>query len=125
MLIKKFRIAVVLITSVVAAQTVLATSWEKVCQARDKGLPKTAIAEPEPILADALQNKRYAEAIKALGMKIAFEGNIEGNKPEEKVVRLQAEIAKAPAEMKPMMEAILAHWYWQYFQQNRWRFQQR
>jgi hypothetical protein len=27
--------------------------------------------------------------------------------------------------MKPVMEAILAHWYWQYFQQNRWRFMQR
>ena len=24
-----------------------------------------------------------------------------------------------------MMEAILAHWYWQYFQQNRWRFMNR
>ena len=23
------------------------------------------------------------------------------------------------------MDAILAHWYWQYFQQNRWRFMQR
>ena len=26
---------------------------------------------------------------------------------------------------KEAMEAILAHWYWQYFQQNRWRFLQR
>jgi hypothetical protein len=27
--------------------------------------------------------------------------------------------------MKPVMEAVLGHWYWQYFQQNRWRFMQR
>ena len=58
-----------------------------------------------------MANKKYAEAIKAICLKIAFEGNIEGNKPEEKVIRLQAEIEKAPAEMKPLMEAILAHWY--------------
>ncbi|MCX7009036.1 MAG: hypothetical protein NTY53_17610, partial [Kiritimatiellaeota bacterium] len=62
---------------------------------------------------------------KAICMKIAMEGQVEGNKAEEKIVRLQAEVAKAPAEMQPMMEAVLAHWYWQYFQQNRWRFQQR
>ena len=30
-----------------------------------------------------------------------------------------------PDEMKPTMEVILAHWYWQFFQQNRWRFMQR
>ena len=52
-------------------------------------------------------------------MKIALEGNIQGNKPEEKITRMQAEIAKAPEEMKPVMEAILANWYWHYFLQNR------
>src|SRR5262249_44033434 len=33
--------------------------------------------------------------------------------------------AKAPREMVPVMNTLLAHWYWQYFQQNRWRFMQR
>ena len=27
--------------------------------------------------------------------------------------------------MKPIMQAILANWYWHYFQQNRWRFMRR
>src|SRR5262249_46569959 len=44
---------------------------------------------------------------------------------EERIVRLQAEVEKAPAPMRPAMEAILAHWYWAYYQQNRWRFLQR
>src|ERR1039458_4916941 len=38
---------------------------------------------------------------------------------------LEAEIAKAPKEMAPLMDTLLAEWYWQYFQQNRWRFMQR
>jgi uncharacterized protein YfaS (alpha-2-macroglobulin family) len=99
--------------------------WKEVDEAVNKGLPKTAIEKLEPIIAGAMKDKAYAEAIKAIAKKIALEGNIEGNKPEEKVVRLEAEIAKAPAEMKPVMQAILAHWYWHYFQQNRWRFLQR
>ena len=38
---------------------------------------------------------------------------------------MRAELANRPAEMKPVMTAILAHWYWHYFQQNRGRFTQR
>ncbi|MFH0727334.1 MAG: alpha-2-macroglobulin family protein [Pseudomonadota bacterium] len=99
--------------------------WEKVREAIDKGLSKTAIEEIEPIIAGAMKDNACGEAIKAIGMKIAFEGDIQGNRPEEKIIRLRAEIAKAPEEMKPMMEAILANWYWHYFQHNRWRFMQR
>ncbi len=55
----------------------------------------------------------------------SLEGNIQGNKAEENIVRLEAEIAKAPAEMKPVLQTLLAHWYWSYFEQNRWRFMQR
>lgn len=117
--------AVVVATSRSAAQPPRADRWKKVDEAVNKGLPKTAIGELEPIIADAMKDKAYPEAIKAIAKKIVLEGNIEGNKPEEKVTRMTAAIAAAPAEMHPTMNAILAHWYWHYFQQNRWRFVQR
>jgi hypothetical protein len=99
--------------------------WKKVQEAIQKGLPKTAITNLEPIIQDALNDKAYAEAVKAIGQRIALEGNIQGNKPEEKIVRLEAEIAKAPKEMVPVLDTLLADWYWHYFQQNKWRFMQR
>src|SRR5438132_588001 len=99
--------------------------WKAVEDAVKKGLPKTAITNLEPIITGAMKDKAYAEAVKAIGEKIALEGNVQGNKPEEKITRLEAEIAKAPKEMAPVLETLLAHWYWQYFQQNRWRFMQR
>ena len=99
--------------------------WKKVEEARKNGLPKTAIGELEPIVQGALADKADAEAIKAIGLKIALEGEIQGNKPEERIRRMQAELNKATPRMKPAMEAILAHWYWQYFEENRWRFMQR
>ncbi len=99
--------------------------WKQVDEAVKKGLPKTAIEHLDPIIDSAMKDKAYAEAIKAIGEKIAMEGNIQGNKPEEKITRMQAEIAKAPPEMVPVMDAVLANWYWHYFQQNRWRFMQR
>jgi len=99
--------------------------WKKVDEAVGKGLPKTAIQALEPIIRSALADKAYPEAVKAIAKRIALEGAIEGNKPEERIPRMKAEIAKAPPEVVPVMDALLAHWYWHYFQQNRWRFVKR
>src|SRR6266567_2025039 len=99
--------------------------WKKVDDAVNKGLPKTAVTNLESIIQGALRDKAYAEATRAIGKKIALEGTIQGNKPEEKIIRLEAEIAKAPKEVVPVLDTLLAHWYWHYFQQNKWRFMQR
>ncbi|EEF58020.1 MG2 domain-containing protein, partial [Pedosphaera parvula] len=99
--------------------------WHKVDEAVKKGLPKTALEELEPIIGAALKDKAYGEAAKAIAKKISLEGEIQGNKPEEKITRLQAEIARAPKEIVPLLDTILAEWYWQYFQMNQWRFMQR
>src|SRR5437867_9294335 len=99
-----------------------AADWRRVQEAIDKGLPKTAIEILGPITQGALRDRAWAEAVRAIAQRIALEGTIQGNKPEEKIRRMQAEIARAPAEMRPMMEAILGEWFWQYFRENRWRF---
>jgi len=99
--------------------------WKEVDQAIEKGLPKTAIQALEPIIKQALAAKDYGMAVKAMCRKIVLEGNIQGNKPEEKITRIEAEIAKAPKETVPLLHAIQANWYWHYFQNNRWRFMQR
>jgi hypothetical protein len=99
--------------------------WKEVEEAAKKGLPKTAIEKLGPIIDAAVSEKAFPEAIKAIARKIAFEGQVEGGKVEEKITRLEAEIAKAPKEMVPVMDAILANWYWHYFQNNRYRFLRR
>ncbi len=100
-------------------------AWKKVDEAIEQRLPKTALERIEPILRAALAEDAHAEAIKALGFKISLEAQIQGSRAEERISRLTAEIEKVPAAMKPMMHGLLAHAYWQYFQQNRWRFLQR
>ncbi|MEX0702968.1 MAG: MG2 domain-containing protein, partial [Planctomycetales bacterium] len=99
--------------------------WKQVEEAMGKGLPKTAVEKLEPIIEQAKRDKAWPEAIRAVGLRIALEGNVQGNKPEEKVTRMREAIEGSPAEMRPVMHAILAHWYWHYFQQNRWRILQR
>src|SRR6187401_3197245 len=83
--------------------------WKEVDDAIKKGLPKSAIAALEQIIKEALAEKAYPEAVKAIARKIVLEGNIQGNKPEEKITRMQAELARAPREIKPVLQTILAH----------------
>lgn len=118
-----------LVVFVVSAVAVLAgprqAQWDEVKAAVNHGLPKTAIERLDPIIAGALADKAYAEAIQAIGQKATLQSTIQGNKSEEKIRFLEAELEKAPAAVKPMLETLLAHGYWQYYQQNRWRFLQR
>src|SRR6266566_2692615 len=121
--------AVVLVTMVVNCSLSFAASreaqWKEVEEAVAKGLPKSAAEKLGPIIQGALKDKAWGEATKAIARKIVLEGNIQGNKPEEKITRMQAEIAKAPKEIVPLLDTILANWYWHYYQQNRWRFMRR
>ncbi|MBI3039372.1 hypothetical protein HYY75_10055 [bacterium] len=99
-----------------------AKEWEAVQKAKNDGLPKTAIEKLNPIIESAISDQKFGEALKALCEKIVLEGNIQGNKAEEKVTRLESEIEKADPFMRPLMQVVLARWYWHYYQQNKWRF---
>src|SRR3989475_9899609 len=129
MRIMKRVLGVVLVTMVVNCSLSFAasreTQWKEVEEAVKKGLPKTAIEKLEPIIQGALKDKAWGEATKAIARRIVLEGNIQGNKPEEKITRLETEIGNAPKEIVPLLDTILANWYWHYFQQNRWRFMRR
>ncbi|RXK56854.1 hypothetical protein ESB00_13595 [Oleiharenicola lentus] len=123
----RFSLGLALLLACVTALSAASrkAQWEKVEQARDQKLPQSAIAALEPIIAGAIADKKYAEALKAIGQKNSFERQIQGNKPEEQIAGLLAELTRTPPEMKPAVEALVARWYWIYFQRNRGRFLQR
>jgi uncharacterized protein YfaS (alpha-2-macroglobulin family) len=99
--------------------------WQQVEQARSKGLPKSAAELLTKIYDSAVQDKAFAEATKALCIRIRVEGQI--NQPElpYSIRKLEAELPKLPSELKPMAQVIQAHWFLQYYYQNRWQFGER
>lgn len=99
--------------------------WNKVNEAKSKGLPQTAIEHLDAIYTQAVKAEDMVDAAKALCEKIVQEGNIQGNKPEEKIVRLEEEIAKADSSIKPLLNIILAKWYWHFYNRNTYRFMNR
>ncbi|MBN2400173.1 MAG: hypothetical protein JXI33_07510, partial [Candidatus Aminicenantes bacterium] len=99
--------------------------WQEVNKAKEAGLPKTAIAKLEQILKMTSGPNREKEWLSALTEKIFLEGTVEGNKPEERIKRLQVELAGANVRTRPLLQAVLASWFKHYFEKNRWRFMQR
>lgn len=117
--------ALLLLAMTTLAASPRADRWQQVEAAKQQGLPRTALEALEPLLRDALAEHAWAEAARALCLKIVLEADLEGGRPEEKITRLEAALPPLPAALRPLLETVLAHWYWQYFQQNRWRFLQR
>ena len=99
--------------------------WKKVTEAEGKGLPQTALKEIEPIYEKAIKEKEHAQAIKAICKKVITEGTIQGNKPEEKIIRFEKAISSADKNIQPMLKVILAKWYFHYFNRNRYKFMRR
>jgi hypothetical protein len=59
--------------------------WRQVNDAVQKGLPKTAITNLEPIIAGALKDKAYAEATKAIAKKSRSKETSKATNPRKKL----------------------------------------
>lgn len=99
--------------------------WKGVREAVEQGLPKSAIEKLRQIADAARSEKAFAEAIRATGWSMTLEAQIEGFEPVEVIRRLQKEIPAWPAEARPLLEVLLARWYWNFFQEHRWQFAER
>ena len=99
--------------------------WKIVTQFESKGLPKSALAEVEKIYAKATKNKNHPQIIKTLLHKSKYALVLEEDAQLKIVNDLKKEIVKSSYPSKNILESILADLYWQYFQQNRWKFYNR
>lgn len=99
--------------------------WKRVKKSTNDNLPQSAIKDLDLIIEGTQADQAWPEYIKAVGQRVTLEGTIQGNKPEERVIRLEAAIAKAPPQAVPILNTLLAEYYWQYFQSNQWQFVQR
>jgi len=102
-----------------------AAVWQQVEKALAEGKPKSAAEALAGVEQGAAAERAWAEVARAIATRILAETGDRAPDDPERIVRLAAAIERAPAETKPVLEAIQANWTWGYFQMNRWRFQQR
>ena len=98
-------------------------AWNQVKQHLAKDLPKSAVEVLKTIDQQARGENAWPEAVRATAQRVLLEGRIaEGKDAIGRIKGMDAELAKAPEPMQPMLQTIQALWLWEYFYQNRWQF---
>ncbi|MDB5088164.1 MAG: hypothetical protein JWR09_2158, partial [Mucilaginibacter sp.] len=91
----------------------------------DIGLPKSALKEVDKLESLARADKNAPQQIRAVIYRMTFQSYIEENALIAILSRLKTDINQAEFPVKPVLQSLLAETYWKYYQENRYRFNQR
>ena len=99
--------------------------WKRIQLYEVKSLPKSALKVVDSVYKKAKENNNSPQLIKALIYKSKFVLTLEENAQLKVIQQLKSEIKTTKTPSKNILESVLANLYWQYFQQNRWKFYNR
>ncbi|WP_172505421.1 alpha-2-macroglobulin family protein [Tenacibaculum finnmarkense] len=99
--------------------------WEDVAKLEQQNLPKSALKVVETIYAKADVAKNSPQIIKTLFYKSKFSLTLEENAQLKIINQFKIHIDKSSFPTKNVLENVLANLYWQYFNQNKWKFYNR
>jgi uncharacterized protein YfaS (alpha-2-macroglobulin family) len=91
----------------------------------DIGLPKSALKEVDQLDALARKNNNPAQQVRAALYRMNFQSYLEENALDAIITRLKTNIKRADYPVKPILQSLLAQMYWNYYQQNRYKFNDR
>lgn len=100
-------------------------SWKKVKELEDKGLPQSALKEVLSIYNLAKKENNDAQQIKACMFQIKYRNMTEEDNDANNIFFVDTLIAQAKAPVKNILQSMQAEMFWQFFQQNRWKFYNR
>ncbi len=99
--------------------------WEEVQQFETNKLPKSALVVVERIYAKAKNEGNSPQITKVLLYKSKYALILEEDAQLNIINSFKNEISTAEFPTKNILESVLANLYWQYFQQNRYKFYNR
>ncbi|WP_298530518.1 alpha-2-macroglobulin [uncultured Algibacter sp.] len=99
--------------------------WSKVEQFEIKGLPTSALKIVESIKKQAIKDKNSPQLIKTMLFKSKYALVLEEDAQLKIINDFKKQIELSTFPTKNVLESVLANLYWQYFQQNRWKFYNR
>lgn len=99
--------------------------WKTVEKNESKGLPKSALDTVNIIFEKAKKEQNTGQYIKALIHIVKFNAQVEEEGLVNGIMRFQKETESASYPAKPILQTILADFYWQYYEQNRYLFYNR
>ena len=124
---KKFAPLFVIILSsfTINAQTDFDRLWNKVEKLEVQNLPKSALTIVNAIYEKGEQEENAAQVIKSLFYQSKFSLILEENAQLKVINNFKKQIANQKSPSKNILQNVLANLYWQYFNQNRYKFYNR
>jgi 5-hydroxyisourate hydrolase-like protein (transthyretin family) len=107
------------------AQTNYETLWKSVSKLESEGKTKDALASVENIVLKSRKEKNTTQTVKGLLYKYRYMMTLEEESEVAIVKDLKREIEKSTGTDKAILQSILAELYWQYFDENTWKFSER
>ncbi len=99
--------------------------WKKVDSLTQKGLTQSALKVVEGIYAKAKSDNNAPQIVKAVIHRIKLESHMEEYSLQKSIDKMNEEIKAAKYPLKPVLHSMLAELYWSYYENNRWKFQNR
>ncbi len=101
-------------------------AWKKVDElVTKKGLTESALKEVQVIYNNAKKEKNDAQLIKALVFRVNLQQAKEEDADIKAIQQIEKEILVVDEPVKSILQNLLAEAYWQYLQNNRWKFYNR
>jgi len=99
--------------------------WTKVDSLMQNGLTKSALAAIKEINKKAKSENNYQQIVKTLIVKAKLQSYIEDDAFVKTIQELILETTKSSYPLNPLLHSMIAELYWQYYQDNRWKFRNR
>ncbi|SFF31956.1 alpha-2-macroglobulin family protein [Thermoflexibacter ruber] len=101
------------------------SDWKKVDSLEKKGLVESALKIVDEIYAKAKKDNNAEQIIKAVLYQAKYISFKEEDADVKVLNKLDSEAIIAIFPVKPVLHSVLAGLYWQYYEDNRWRFYNR
>ncbi|MCW3086232.1 MAG: hypothetical protein JWP12_3598 [Bacteroidetes bacterium] len=99
--------------------------WKKVDSLTGKGLTKSALEVVQGIYDRSKAENNSSQFVKAIIHRMKLEQYMEEYSLVKSLNKLEEEAKEATYPVKPVLQSMIAESYWQYYQNNRWKFYNR
>ena len=99
--------------------------WAIVDSLEGQGLPASALKAAEAIYVYAKTDKNDEQIVKAIIHKAKYTSMVEENEQIKAIHLFQEEIETSSGVIKSVLQSMTAEIYWNYYTNNRWRFNNR
>lgn len=100
-------------------------AWKEAKDFENKGLPESALKVVNTIYEQAKKEQHAAQLVKAVVHQLKYTDYKEENAFVKNLNKLRDEAQTATFPVKPLLHSMLGEMYWQYYQNNRYRFNER